>query len=100
MRDSLFLPFKAADGQRRYVALNDIPGLFSEGLEEPEPEVQKTWQSAWQKLGESVSRRLESLRFATLRGRFQFHLDHGATPSAYLLRSHSSLRLRDQKLIG
>ncbi len=50
MSEFLFIPSQSANGERVRVRLNDIPQLFSEGLEEPQaPAASFPWQSLRQR---------------------------------------------------
>jgi hypothetical protein len=50
MSEFLFIPSESANGERIRVRLNDIPQLFSEGLEEPPaPAASFPWQSLRQR---------------------------------------------------
>jgi hypothetical protein len=49
MPDFLFIPSPSANGGRIRFGLNDIPRLFSDGLDEPSALTPlSTWQSLWQ----------------------------------------------------
>jgi hypothetical protein len=49
MSEFLFISTGAANGQRSRVRIGDIPGLFSEGLEETPAPAAFPWQSLWQR---------------------------------------------------
>jgi hypothetical protein len=49
MSKFLFIPSQSANGERIRVNMNDIPRLFSEGLEEPPAPAAFPWQSLRQR---------------------------------------------------
>ena len=49
MSEFLFIPSRSANGGRIRVNMNDIPRLFSEGLEEPPAPAAFPWQSLRQR---------------------------------------------------
>ncbi len=66
MSDYLFIPRASANGRAARVSLNDIPRLFSEGVEETAlPSV--AWQSLWQSLRANGKLSMRQVQAAELR---------------------------------
>jgi hypothetical protein len=63
MTEFLFIPMQSANGGRTRVRLNDIPRLFSEGLDEPAHAEASAWQNRWQKFMASVPVAVSSVKF-------------------------------------
>jgi len=65
MSEFLFISTGAANGQRSRVRIADIPGLFSEGLEEPPaPAAYYPWQSLWQRIASAFAGTAVSISLA------------------------------------
>jgi hypothetical protein len=63
MTEFLFIPTPSATGGRIRVRLNDIPRLFSEGLEEPIRPEASAWQNRWQKFMVGVPLAVGNIKF-------------------------------------